>query len=54
MSRRARERQPLRRMYLDMPSDSSAELPPCIGADPLCPCQDGLACHYRDATDDKP
>jgi hypothetical protein len=21
----------------------------CIGADPLCPCQDGLACHYRDA-----
>jgi hypothetical protein len=19
--------------------------------DPLCPCQDGLACHYRDASD---
>jgi len=19
----------------------------CIGNDPLCPCQDGLACHYR-------
>jgi hypothetical protein len=22
---------------------------PCIGNDPLCPCQDGLACHYKDA-----
>lgn len=22
---------------------------PCIGNDPACPCQDGLACHYRDA-----
>lgn len=22
---------------------------PCIGLDPLCPCQDGLACHYRDS-----
>lgn len=21
---------------------------PCIGDDPLCPCQDGDACHYRD------
>jgi len=21
---------------------------PCVGSDPLCPCQDGLACHYRD------
>jgi hypothetical protein len=21
---------------------------PCIGRDPLCPCQDGLACHYKD------
>ena len=21
---------------------------PCIGNDPGCPCQDGLACHYRD------
>ena len=21
----------------------------CIGGDPLCPCQDGDACHYRDA-----
>ena len=20
----------------------------CIGNDPLCPCQDGLACHYKD------
>lgn len=26
-------------------------LPPCIGRDPLCPCQDGDACHYRDAAD---
>lgn len=24
---------------------------PCIGRDPACPCQDGLACHYRDAAD---
>ena len=23
----------------------------CIGRDPLCPCQDGLVCHYRDAAD---
>jgi hypothetical protein len=21
----------------------------CIGRDPLCPCQDGGACHYRDS-----
>lgn len=21
---------------------------PCIGHDPGCPCQDGLACHYVD------
>ena len=32
------------------------DLPPpapmaCIGADPTCPCQDGAACHYRDAAD---
>jgi hypothetical protein len=20
----------------------------CIGKDPTCPCQDGLACHYKD------
>ena len=24
---------------------------PCIGNDPACPCQDGLACHYKDAPD---
>lgn len=24
---------------------------PCIGDDPLCPCQDGLPCHYKDAAD---
>ena len=23
----------------------------CIGRDPTCPCQDGAACHYRDAAD---
>lgn len=23
-------------------------VPPCIGNDPGCPCQDGDACHYRD------
>jgi hypothetical protein len=23
----------------------------CIGNDPMCPCQDGDACHYRDAAD---
>jgi hypothetical protein len=28
---------------------SSPVLAPCIGQDPMCPCQDGLACHYRDA-----
>ena len=22
--------------------------PPCIGTDPLCPCQDGMVCHYED------
>ena len=21
---------------------------PCLGGDPLCPCQDGDSCHYRD------
>jgi hypothetical protein len=25
-----------------------AQRQPCIGDDPLCPCQDGDACHYRD------
>lgn len=25
-----------------------ADDPRCIGNDPLCPCQDGDACHYRD------
>jgi hypothetical protein len=24
---------------------------PCIGKDPTCPCQDGGACHYKDAAD---
>lgn len=27
--------------------------PVCIAADPLCPCQDGAACHYRDLGDTK-
>ena len=26
---------------------------PCIGADPTCPCQDGLLCHYKDSPDGK-
>lgn len=25
----------------------------CMGRDPLCPCQDGLACHYRDVGSSK-
>jgi hypothetical protein len=29
------------------------DLPPCIGKDPLCPCQDGDACHYNDYGDSK-
>lgn len=24
---------------------------PCIGNDPICPCQDGDACHYKDSAD---
>jgi hypothetical protein len=28
---------------------SSRVVAVCIGNDPLCPCQDGDACHYRDA-----
>jgi len=30
---------------------SGVEIPPCIGNDPWCPCQDGDRCHYRDAAD---
>ncbi len=26
---------------------------PCIGHDPLCPCQDGDSCHYVDTEDTK-
>jgi len=26
---------------------------PCVGKDPLCPCQDGDACHYKDCGDTK-
>lgn len=26
---------------------------PCIGSDPVCPCQDGDACHYRDTATTK-
>jgi hypothetical protein len=29
------------------------QVQPCIGKDPLCPCQDGDACHYKDAGDTK-
>ena len=24
---------------------------PCVGNDPLCPCQDGALCHYKDGSD---
>lgn len=42
----------LRRMLAiidSLPAVPQAE--PCIGNDPTCPCQDGDACHYRDAAD---
>ena len=26
---------------------------PCLGRDPLCPCQDGDACHYKDTATTK-
>jgi hypothetical protein len=32
-----------------MLSAAPQAVPQCPGADPLCPCQDGAACHYRDA-----
>lgn len=34
---------------------SKAAVPPapCIGHDPVCPCQDGDPCHYRDTTTTK-
>ena len=34
---------------------SKAAVPPasCIGRDPVCPCQDGDPCHYRDTTTTK-
>lgn len=34
----------------ELRAQAQAEQPaePCIGNDPLCPCQDGDACHYRD------
>jgi hypothetical protein len=30
---------------------STTVAPPCIGNDPLCPCQDGDLCHYKDGAD---
>jgi hypothetical protein len=45
------EREDLARIVFEaMESAGSqpAAHPPCIGNDPLCPCQDGLACHYKD------
>jgi hypothetical protein len=36
-------------MVAAAPAAQQAE--PCIGNDPTCPCQDGDACHYRDAAD---
>lgn len=32
----------------ERPAAQPAAQPPCIGGDPLCPCQDGDQCHYRD------
>ena len=39
--------------WADMPAAPQTEpkREPCIGRDPACPCQDGDACHYRDAAD---
>lgn len=31
--------------------DAQAKSEACIGGNPTCPCQDGDACHYRDAAD---
>ena len=36
-------------MIAAAPAAPQAE--PCIGNNPTCPCQDGDACHYRDAAD---
>ena len=32
---------------------AAAQAEPCIGSDPVCPCQDGDACHYRDTATTK-
>ena len=32
---------------------STSPLEPCIGSDPLCPCQDGDSCHHVDTKDTK-
>lgn len=33
------------------PTPAAPQAEPCIGNDPICPCQDGDACHYKDAAD---
>jgi len=33
------------------PAPAAPQAEPCIGNDPACPCQDGDACHYKDAAD---
>jgi len=38
---------------LDILRALAAEPAPCAGNDPLCPCQDGDACHYRDSGETK-
>lgn len=35
------------------PAPPQAQPAPCIGRDPLCPCQDGDSCHYRDTATTK-
>jgi len=38
-------------LYTAQPAQPASER--CIGKDPLCPCQDGDACHYKDVGDTK-
>ena len=33
------------------PAPAAPQAEPCIGNDSACPCQDGDACHYKDAAD---
>lgn len=52
-----RERAAIERLYsaefdaYAHPAPAAPQAEPCIGNDPICPCQDGDACHYKDAAD---